>query len=73
MVLDLSELDYINSAGLGILLHQARLQERRHGWLRLVAPEGGVSMILNLAGVASELRLFGDEADALRDLSRKAA
>lgn len=73
MVLDLSELDYINSTGLGILLHQARVQELRRGWLRLVAPKGGVSMILNLAGVDRELALFGDEAGALRDLSMKAA
>lgn len=72
MVVDLSELEYINSTGLGMLLNQARVQERRDGWLRLVAPEGGVSMILRVAGVAGELRLFGDEAEALRDLEKAA-
>lgn len=73
MVVDLGELDYINSTGLGILLNQARVQERRNGWLRLVAPQGGVSMIIRLSGVAGELKLFGDEVEALHDLPGKAA
>jgi anti-sigma B factor antagonist len=72
MVVDLSELEYINSTGMGMLLDQARIQKRRDGWLRLVAPQGGVSMILRVAGVDEELRLFGDEAEALRDLEKAA-
>lgn len=72
MVVDLSELEYINSTGMGMLLDQARIQKRRDGWLRLVAPQGGVSMILRVAGVDGELRLFGDEAEALRDLEKAA-
>jgi anti-anti-sigma factor len=73
MVVDLGELDYINSTGLGTLLNQARVQERRNGWLRLVAPRGGVSMIIRLAGVAGELSLFRNEVAALHDLPGKAA
>ena len=73
LVVDLHELDYINSTGLGILLNQARVQEQRNGWLRLVAPRGGVGMILRLSGVAGELQVFTDENEALRDLSDLAA
>lgn len=73
LVVDLSELEYINSAGLGMLLHQARIQEGRRGWLRLVAPTNGVAMILRLSGVADQLPLFTDEEDALGDVSGRAA
>lgn len=72
MVVDLSELEYMNSTGMGMLLSQARVQKGRDGWLRLVAPPGGVSMLLRVAGVAGELHLFGDEAEALRDLEKAA-
>jgi anti-sigma B factor antagonist len=68
LVVDLSGLDYLSSTGIGALMEQARLQKRRGGWLRLVAPSAAVGMILRLAEAQRELPAFPTEADALRDL-----
>ena len=73
LVVDLAELDYLNSAGLGMLLFQAEAQQRRGGWLRIVAPSSAVAMILRLSGVAETLPLFVDAEGALRDLPTLAA
>jgi anti-anti-sigma factor len=72
-ILDLSELDYLSAAGLAVLLEQSRIQERRGGWLRLVAPSPAVAMILKLSGVIATLPLWEDEEKALLDLSSRAA
>ncbi len=73
LVVDLSELDYVDASGLGHLLDQAAFQGRRGGWLRLVAPSPAVAMILRLSGVAETLPPAADEAEALRDLGSRAA
>ena len=73
LVVDLSELEYINSTGLGMLLRQSEIQERRKGWMRVVAPSPAVAMILRLTGVAEKLSLHSDEEGALRDLPARAA
>jgi anti-sigma B factor antagonist len=73
LVVDLSELEYINSTGLGMLLRQSKIQERRKGWMRVVAPSPAVAMILRLTGVAEKLSLHSDEEGALRDLPARAA
>ena len=73
LVVDLSELEYLSSAGLGLLLDQFGVQEGRGGWLRLVAPSSTVSMILDLAGTGATLSSFPSEDDAIRDLPGLAA
>lgn len=73
LVVDLSELEYLNSAGIGMLLRQARNQERRGGWLRLVSPSSAVAMILKLAGLGESLPVHVDLDEAVRDLSPRAA
>jgi len=69
LVLDLSELEYVNQSGLGILLDQARLQERRGGWLRVISPSPAVGMILQLSGATEGLPVFVDEHQALDGLA----
>ena len=73
LVVDLSEMEYLCSKGLGILLEQAVLQERQGGWLRLVSPSPTVSMILRLSGAAASLTWFAEENLALDDLPSRAA
>jgi anti-anti-sigma factor len=73
LTVDLSELEYLSSNGLGMLLDQAGIQERRGGWLRVVAPSPAVAMILSLAGTAGALASFVDENEALDDLPGRAA
>ena len=71
--MDLSELEYIEAAGLGRLLEQSVAQERRGGWLRVVAPSPTVAMIFKLSGVSDSLLVAATEDDALRDLPERAA
>jgi len=72
-IVDLSELEYIEAAGLGRLLEQSVAQARRGGWLRVVAPSSAVEMILKLSGVSDSLFMAATEDDALRDLPERAA
>ena len=72
-IVDLSELEYIEAAGLGRLLEQSVAQERRGGWLRVVAPSSTVAMIFKLSGVSDSLLVAATEDDALRDLPERAA
>ena len=73
LLVDLSEVEYLCSSGLGILLEQSAIQERHGGWLRLVSPSPTVSMILRLSGAAQSLAWFSAEDDALDDLRGQAA
>lgn len=73
LVVDLSELEYIGSGGIGALLAQAAAQERNQGWLRLIAPSTSVTMILSLAGVLEKLPALDSVDNALKDLPARAA
>jgi stage II sporulation protein AA (anti-sigma F factor antagonist) len=73
LLVDLSEVEYLCSSGLGLLLEQSAVQERQGGWLRLVAPSRSVAMILGLSGAAQSLVWFTAEDEALDDLRGQAA
>src|SRR6185503_20751922 len=73
LLVDLSEVEYLCSSGLGILLEQSAVQERHGGWLRLISPSRTVSMILRLSGAAGSLTWFPAEDEALDDLRGQAA
>ncbi len=73
LVVDLSELGSIDSAGLECLMNQAAIQERGGGWLRLASPSPAVAVILGLSGVNETLIPWTDESEAVRDLAPKAA
>lgn len=73
LVVDLSELGYITSTGLSLLLMQAETQRRRDGWLRVVSPSAAVAMILDLSGVAETLAPMADAEEAVSDLRVRAA
>jgi len=73
LLVDLSEVEYLCSSGLGILLEQSAVQERHGGWLRLISPSHTVSMILGLSGAAGSLTWFTAEDEALDDLPGQAA
>jgi anti-anti-sigma factor len=72
-VVDLSELEYIDAAGLGRLLDQSVAQQLRGGWLRVVAASPAVAMIFHLSGVSDSLTMAATEDEALKDLPERAA
>ena len=72
LAVDLSELDYLSSAGLSALVSQAQVQEQHGGWLRVVAPSSTVHMILSLAGLLERLPVASSIEDALSSSIRAA-
>ncbi len=73
VVVNLHELEYLSAEGVGILLEQSNLQDRRGGWLRLVDPSRTVSDILMLSGAGGALAPLPSEDDAVREMAARAA
>lgn len=65
VVIDLRELEFIDSTGLGVLVktHQRFREDGRE--LVLVAGDGQVSRLLSLTGLADQLKLASDVNEAV--------
>jgi anti-anti-sigma factor len=65
LLLDLSEVTYIDSGGLSVLFSAGR-RVRDSGWIGLVAPNASVHRLLELVGVLADpgFRVFVDRAEA---------
>lgn len=60
VVLDLSELSFIDSSGLAVLINAARASANDGGGLGVRAVSDAVWRVLELSGVAGELKLLPD-------------
>lgn len=67
VVLDGSELDFLDSSGLRILILASRRAEELGGRLRLVAPHRAVQRTLDLTGAKAILETRASLEDALTD------
>jgi anti-sigma B factor antagonist len=67
-VLDLSELTFMDSSGVGALLRARSLLGREERQLAVVCPPGPVRRVLGLIGVADLFAFFDTRADAERAL-----
>ncbi len=65
VVLDLSGLDYVSSAGLRVFLSAAKRLQQAHGKLTLANPTDQVQQIFDIAGFAAILPIFKSVADAV--------
>jgi anti-sigma B factor antagonist len=65
IVLDLSGVDYMSSAGLRSLVATVRECKRRSGDLRLTQPSERVADVLKLAGLDSVFQVFDDSTTAV--------
>lgn len=65
VLLDLSEVSYIDSGGLSVLFSASR-RVRNKGWLGLIAPNTCVRRLLEIVGVLADpgFRIFADRATA---------
>ena len=70
-ILDLSAVSFIDSVGLGVVLKAASRFHRQGKRLLIVAPEGPVHRILELAGVSDRLPVVAS-VDAARAVFRHA-
>ena len=62
-VLDLSDLDFLDSSGLRVVLRARAMLARDERALAIVCPPGPARMLLEVAGVADLLFLYASRAD----------
>jgi|WetSurMetagenome_2_1015567.scaffolds.fasta_scaffold820497_1 anti-sigma B factor antagonist len=70
VVVDLSQVTYIASLGLGSLVRTAQAVERRHGRLVMLNPQPLVAKLLDESGIGQHIHVFDSIAAAVNYLSR---
>ena len=69
LVLDLSQVDFMSSAGLRLMVQTARDLRRQGGDLRLAAAQAPVQHMLEVAGFTTFLKVFPTVAEAVASYS----
>ncbi|MCH8474400.1 MAG: STAS domain-containing protein [Opitutales bacterium] len=69
LILDLSALEYLSSAGLRVFLMAAKRAKSKKHQVVLAAPNDGVKQVLTISGFSSILQIFPDRASALSSLA----
>ena len=65
LLINLSKLDFLSSAGLRVLLRAAKAQEAAGGVMKVCEPSGVVQEVLDISGFASFVEVHAEEATAL--------
>lgn len=65
IVLDLSEIDFLSSAGAGVVMVAHKQAEAEGGALAFVEPSENVLAVFKTLGLLSVFRIYRSEADAL--------
>ena len=65
LVISLSDVDYMSSAGLRELVSALKQLNRQNGDLRLANPSGRVMEVLELAGLDSIFKIYPSTTDAI--------
>jgi anti-sigma B factor antagonist len=65
VVVDMSEVSFLASIGIRILILGAKLQQRRGGSLVLLSPHPDAEKVLEMTGVTDLLPIMHDEASAV--------
>jgi anti-sigma B factor antagonist len=67
VIVDLSDVAFIDSSGLGVILHAGEQLRRQQRDLAVVAPRGtAAAVLLTLAGLRRRLTIFDSRSAALR-------
>ena len=69
-VLDLCDVEFLDSSGLRVLLHARALLARGERGLAIVCPPGNVRRLLEMVGVADLLFLYDSREDVAASLVR---
>jgi anti-sigma B factor antagonist len=70
VVVDLTQLEFLDSTGLGALIGAHRRAAEHGGSLRLVVGDGPILRLLTITGLIRVLAVYHSVEDALRDHSR---
>ena len=68
-LLDLQDLDYVSSAGLGVLMGILRQVRAQQGDLKIVNMSEKIERVFNLLGFSRLMQVYRDEQEALDDFA----
>ncbi len=73
LIVDLTQLEFLDSTGLGVLIGAHRRAAERAGSFRLIVVEGPISRLLNITGLIGVFAVYHSIEDARRDHARVSA
>lgn len=73
IIVDLTELEFLDSTGLGALIGAHRRALENNGRVRLIIRDGAISRLLNITGLMRIFAVYATVEDALEDRERLAA
>ncbi|MGB8907948.1 MAG: STAS domain-containing protein [Candidatus Cybelea sp.] len=73
LIVDLTQLEFLDSTGLGVLIGAHRRAAERGGSFRLIVKDGPISRLLNITGLIGVFAVFHSLADAQNDTDRVTA
>lgn len=69
-VLDFNRVDFVDSAGIGLIIKMASIIEKRFGALLLCNPQKNVRNVFNMLGIDSRFKIYDNLTDALMGIGR---
>ncbi len=73
LIVDLTQLEFLDSTGLGVLIGAHRRAAEHGGTFRLIVTEGPISRLLNITGLIAVFAVYHSAEDAENDQSRVSA
>lgn len=73
LIVDLSQLEFLDSTGLGVLIGAHRRAAERGASFRLIICDGPISRLLNITGLIAVFCVYHSMADAKNDRRRVTA
>jgi anti-sigma B factor antagonist len=73
LIVDLTQLEFLDSTGLGVLIGAHRRRAEHGGTFRLIVSEGPISRLLNITGLIAVFAVYRSIDDARKDQSRVSA
>jgi anti-sigma B factor antagonist len=70
LIVDLTQLEFLDSTGLGVLIGAHRRAAEHGGSLRLIVNEGPISRLLNITGLIAVFSVYHSIEDARGDRDR---
>jgi anti-sigma B factor antagonist len=70
VIVDLSQLEFLDSTGLGVLIGAHRRAAEHGGSFRLIVTDGPILRLLNITGLVSVFSVYQSLDDARRDRAR---
>lgn len=70
LIVDLTQLEFLDSTGLGVLIGAHRRAVEHGGAFRLIITDGPISRLLNITGLVAVFAVYHSLEDAQRDKDR---